>query len=228
MLRSTEVLLGEKPPQSHYLEAYRRLRTALFALRDEHPFRSLLITSASPNEGKSVVAINIATLIAQAGLQVILVDGDFAHPVIHHELEMEPVPGITDVCTGQAELEQILQQTESDSLKIVSAGSAASSGPDLASGSTMPSVMSRLVDRSDLVIVDSGPVLGSAGTLQLARMVDCVLVVARARENVGAARRALKLLKDVGRDPRGIIVNDILEQDSQAQSYYYYGTSGRM
>ncbi|NPV45563.1 MAG: CpsD/CapB family tyrosine-protein kinase [Armatimonadetes bacterium] len=225
MLRSNEVLLGQDPPHSNYLEAYRRLRTTVFALRDETPFRSLLITSAAPNEGKSVISMNISLLIAQAGFRVILVDGDFAHPGVHLEWELREAPGITDACLTNMDPEAIIQPTELDTLRVVTAGAAASRGPDLASSPQMPAIMQALAERCDLLIADSAPVLGSAGTLQLARMVDCVVLVARARGNVAPVRRALKLLKDVGRDPRGIIVNDILDQDTPAHSYYYYGSN---
>ncbi len=222
MLRSTEALLGENPPHSRYLEAYRRLRTSVLALRDERPFRSLMITSASPNEGKTVTSLNLAMLIAQTGMKVTLVDGDFAHPVVHRLWELPEAPGITDACLENIELEELIKPTEIDTLKVVTAGRAHMRGPDLVSGNMMPILMNGLVDRSDLVVVDSAPVLGSAGTLQLARMVECILMVVRARENVGPARRSLKLLKDIGRDVRGLIVNDILGQDDQGHSYYYY------
>lgn len=225
MLRSNEVLLGQDPPHSNYLEAYRRLRTTLFALRDETPFRSLLITSAAPNEGKSVISMNLSLLIAQAGFRVILVDGDFAHPGVHLEWELREAPGITDACLTNMDPDAFIQPTELDTLRVVTTGAAAARGPDLASSPQMPAVIQALAQRCDLLIADSAPVLGSAGTLQLARMVDCVVLVARARGNVAPVRRALKLLKDVGRDPRGIIVNDILAQDTPAHSYYYYGSN---
>lgn len=227
MLRSNEVLLGQDPPHSNYLEAYRRLRTALFALRDDRPYRSLLITSAAPNEGKTVTSLNISVLIAQAGFRVILVDGDFAHPGIHYEWELAEAPGITDACVSPLDINKIIQSTELETLKVVTAGAASLRGSDLASSAQMPAIMNSLMDHCDLLVIDSAPVLGSAGTLQLARMVDCVVMVARARGNVAPVRRAMKLLKDIGRDPRGIIVNDILAQDTPAHTYYYYGSTAK-
>ena len=225
MLRSNETLLGQNPPQSQYLEAYRRLRANLLALREEQPFKSILVTSALPNEGKTCVMLNLSTIMAQGGLRVIVVDADFAHPRLHEEWQLRESPGLTDACcTARLAVDSVIQETELPLLKAVPAGDATEAGPDLASGTVMAEVLQELGQRADLVIVDSAPVLGYAGTLQLARMVDCVLLVARARGSVGPVRRALKLLKDIGRDVRGIIVNDILEQD-EAHPYYYATSS---
>jgi polysaccharide biosynthesis transport protein len=228
MLTSSETLLGLSPPQSHYLEAYRRLRTALMVLREQGPFRSLLVTSASPSEGKTSVSLNLGLLAAQTGLRVTIVDGDFAYPAIHERWGMLPAPGLIDACLQKAAVDTILQATELETLKFVATGSMPQEGFDLASGAAMPGVLAAIAERCDLMVIDSAPVLGYASTLQLARMVDAVVLVARARRQVGPVRTALKMLKDIGRDPRGIIVNDILEQDTQTRPRYYsyYGTRG--
>lgn len=220
MLVSNETLLGLTPPQSDYLEAYRHLRTAIMALQEPRPFKSLLVTSASANDGKTSVVLNLGVLMALAGLRVVVVDGDFAAPSVHVTWGLLPSPGLTDACVHNFAPELIAQHTELPTLTVVTAGDITELGADLASGTAMPRVIQALADRNDLVIVDSAPVLGYAGTLQLARMVDTVVVVARAREDVGPVRQALRLLKDVGRDPRGVIVNDILTQDSHGHAYF--------
>lgn len=225
MLASDETLLGLTPPPSRYLEAYRHLRASVMALHEQQPFKSLLVTSASPDEGKTSVVLNLSVLLAQAGLRVTVVDGDFVHPSVHVRWGLRAAPGLSDACAHGLTPGAATQATELATLSAVTAGGMAELGADLASGAAMAEFMKSLEARCDLVIVDSAPVLGYAGTLQLARMVDCVVLVARARENVGPIRQALRLLKDVGRDARGVIVNDVLQQDSGGPAYYYAGTT---
>jgi len=227
MLISSETLLGQSPPHSRYLEAYRRLRTALSAMREQKPFHSLLITSASPNEGKTVTTLNLGVLMAQTGIRVIVVDCDFAHPAVEGAWSLKSAPGLTDICVGKATVDEVLQPTEMELLQAVSAGSMASNGADLASRESMREAIIGIGAKCDLVLLDSAPVLGYAGTLQLARMVDACVLVARARGQVAPIRQALKMLKDIDREVGGVIVNDVLEQDAQMHPYYYYGDVSR-
>lgn len=192
------------------------MRAAILAYHAQKRFKSLLVTSASHGEGRTSVVLNLGIAAAQSGMQVILVDADFVNPALDRELGLQPTPGLTDACVEPLSLAQVVQDTDIRGLRAVTSGNQVSSGPDLAGAPAMEKILSDLTREADLVVLDSSPVLGYGSTLQLAPLAEEVVLVARARGNITPVRRALKLLKDVGREVRGVVINDILAHDLQA------------
>ncbi len=222
MLEGTDTLLGPDPPECEYLEAYRQLRASILALRLRSTVRSLLITSATPAEGKSTVVLNLATVLALAAKRVVCVDLDLHHPYIHEMVGVPIAPGITDVLAGEASLAEAGRATGVEHLTIIPAGSHWEERSDILAASGPRGVIDELMEQYEFVIVDSTPVLDFAVALELARVADQVMMVARARRSVAPVIQAIDTLEEVGGTVAGIVVNDVLPQDSASAEYAYY------
>lgn len=221
MLVTTDTILGPKPPQCAYAESFRVVRANLMALYQREPFHSLLITSATPREGKTTVALNLATTFALAGKTTLIVDTDTSRQGLSRLLGIAGTSGLTDLCEGAVDLDAAIRPSELPQLLAVSAGTHTEGTEELASRPSMGEALRQLQSRADLVLLDGTPALGFGNTLALAPQVDMVAVVARARRDAETVRQALLSLVEVGANVGGVIVNDILPADSLMTSSYY-------
>ena len=223
MLQPSDTILGSAPPRSAYLEGFRVLRANLMAMHGREPFKSILITSASAREGKTTVAINLATVLALAGKKTILLDADANAQGLGREMGVRGTPGITDLCLGSVSAQDILHRTELDNLWLVSSGTRGEDASELAFSPSMREGIEQLAAQAEFLILDGTPCLGFGITLSLAPLVDLVLIVARARGKAEFVQQALATLVDAGTRVGGVIVNDILPQDSPlTEAYYQY------
>jgi len=113
-------------------------------------------------------------------------------------------------------------------LSVITAGSYVAQGPDILAAQGPRQILATLCQQHDCVIMDSTPVLEFAVALDLGPMVDCVLMVARARRSVAPVVRAIKMLEDIGAEVPGIVVNDVLPEDELSAQYGYYGASASL
>lgn len=221
MLVTTEALLGPKPPQSAYSESYRVLRANLMALQQREPFNSILITSATAREGKTTVAINLATTLALSGKSVIVADTDAVRQGLSRLLGLSGSLGLTDLCMGATDADAVLRATELANLSVVSAGTQTEGNEEFASLPGMGEAIRALRARTGYLILDGTPTIGFGSTLAMAPLVDTVIVIARARREAEIVRQALVSLVEVGANVAGVVVNDILPADSLMTSSYY-------
>ena len=209
-------------------EAFRKLRTNLQFLTVDHPPRVIVVTSASPSEGKSTTSINIALALAEADNNVVLVDGDLRRPRLAKYLDVLGSVGVSTVLSGAAPLDEVLQQTKFPRLTVLAAGPAPPNPSELLGSLAAAKMLSELRARFDYVIIDSAPVLAVTDGAILAAKSDGALVVVRA----GKTRRdqlahAIGMLNDVGATLLGAVLTMMPTRGSGAYSYsyYYYGGS---
>jgi succinoglycan biosynthesis transport protein ExoP len=215
VLTPTETILGPQPPASAYLESYRVLRSSVMALNEREPFRTALITSARDREGKTTIAVNLATVISLVGKRTILVDADFYGAGMTRGLGLpDDTPGLTDVCLGRVSLDEALLPTEVEALSVLSVGTEPEVGPELASAATMRETLGLLAGQADYVFIDCTPMTGFGTATSLAPIVDLVFFVSVARSDAMAVRRCLDDLEDRHARLGGVIVNDVLPKDS--------------
>jgi capsular exopolysaccharide synthesis family protein len=207
--------IGGVPPPSgdrrlpHADEAYRQLRTNLEGVEGWDEPRSVLVTSAAPEEGRTTVACNLALTFAQAGRQVALVEADLRRPRVAIYLGLAPDRGLLDVLRGNADVEQVERcWCEADGgVCVVTAGQRTGDPTELLRSRDMGELMKRLEARFDLVVLDGPPVLTTADAAILARRVHTVLLVARHEQTrpdeLAAAMHSLDL---VGARPRGAVL----------------------
>ncbi len=182
-------------PQSAFSEAYRSVRTALQFATDHGVPRSLLVTSASPTEGKSTTALALARNLAQLGKRVLLVDGDLRNPSLHKTLGLGGQFGLSNLLAGACSFSDAVQVSEEERLHVIIAGPLPPNPAELLSGSKLVSLLTVGIERYDHVIIDGPPVLGLADAPILANAVEGTLLVATSgKTRISTAQQALKRL----------------------------------
>lgn len=206
-------------------EALRELRTNLNFIDVDNPPRILLITSSLPSEGKSTVIGNLAATIAAAGEDVIVVDADLRRPTVHQVFGVLPDVGVTDVLTGRAAIDDVLQDWGPTAhLKILSSGRIPPNPSELLGSRAMENLLRELSQRA-IVLVDTPPLLPVTDAAVLSRVADGTLVVARARKTTtDNLQRALRNLSRVRGRVLGVILNCVATKGQVDYSYGYYGT----
>jgi len=193
----TTGLITITDPRSPVAEAYRRLRTNLEFASLDSSLRTLLVTSAGPDEGKSTTLSNLAVSIAQAGRRVILVDGDLRHPRLHELFGLDNRQGLTTV-VGQASGDIPLQESGVDGLRVLAAGPLPDIPADLIASPAVETLIATLREQADIVLFDAPPVVTVTDAAVLASKVDGVLLVINAgRTRREYAQRAKALLAQV-------------------------------
>lgn len=193
----TTGLITITDPRSPVAEAYRRLRTNLEFASLDSSLRTLLVTSAGPDEGKSTTLSNLAVSIAQAGRRVILVDGDLRHPRLHELFGLDNRQGLTTV-VGQASGDIPLQESGVNGLRVLAAGPLPDIPADLIALPAVETLIATLREQADIVLFDAPPVVTVTDAAVLASKVDGVLLVINAgRTRREYAQRAKALLAQV-------------------------------
>ncbi len=208
-----------------YEEAIRTLRNAILLTNFDRNFRSLLVTSAQPAEGKSTVAAHLALTHALQGSKTLLIDGDMRRPSVHRRFGIENNLGLGGYLQGKAQLRDLIQPSmASDKLSILTAGSPTRRPDDWLQG-RMDKIVEDLLKDYQLIILDAPPLLGFAEPLEMATSVDGVVVVTRAgttsRKQVASV---LEMLTRLRANVLGLVLNQVNKSMSDSYSYYgYYG-----
>ena len=200
----TTGLITITDPRSPVAEAYRRLRTNLEFASLDSSLRTLLVTSAGPDEGKSTTLSNLAVSIAQAGRRVILVDGDLRHPRLHELFGLDNRQGLTTVVSqaspapSGASGDIPLQESGVNGLRVLAAGPLPDIPADLIASPAVETLIATLREQADIVLFDAPPVVTVTDAAVLASKVDGVLLVINAgRTRREYAQRAKALLAQV-------------------------------
>jgi non-specific protein-tyrosine kinase len=219
-------------PRSPVAETYRALRTNIEFASVDAPLRTLLVTSALPQEGKTTTAGNLAIVFAQGGSRVLLVDGDLRKPGLDGLFGLSNEFGLTTLFRDEAAtVTEVTRETELDNLKIVTSGPLPPNPAELLSSKRWLTILERLKAEADLVVIDSPPLQAVTDAALLAAVVDgTVLVIHARRTRRGAVRQAREALARSGGNILGVVMNRLKkrEYDQNYYSYYsaYYGSDG--
>lgn len=206
-------------------EAYRTLRTNLIFSQTGRALKSVIITSASPGEGKSTTSSNLAAAFAQQGMRVLLVDADLRRPTLHTIFATPREPGLTQVLVGQKALGEAVQASTVPGLTLLTAGVLPPNPAELLGSPVMRELLGTMVDSYDMVILDTPPVMAASDSSVLASMVDGVVLVVRAgRTERSMAQQAVRQLTAVGARVLGAALNDPDRAVAAygGSGYYYY------
>lgn len=213
--------LIEEGAESPHAEAYRVLRTNLLFARKDDKLNSAAVVSAGAGEGKSTTVLNLATVFAQSGQRVVIVDSDLRRPTLHKILRVTNNLGLTNYLLKQNTLDEVIQTTALPTLDFLASGKLPSSSLGILSSSQMKALIGELKARYDFVFFDSPPIMGVSDASILASEVDMTVQVIQYRRYPQPMNiRAKQLIEKVGGNLVGIVLNNI--NMSQDESYYYY------
>jgi len=191
------LLITLADPRSPVTEAFRTLRTNLIFSSLDHPLTTLLVTSATPEDDKSLTLANLAVTMAQGGRRTILVDCDLRRPRQAEIFGVAAQPGLTDFILGSGD-KPALAATSVEGLQFLAAGTQVPNPADLLSSRRMEAAIAALKAQADVVLFDAPPVLAVTDAALLASKLDGVLLVVSAgqtrREH---AQRAKELLDKI-------------------------------
>ena len=208
--------------RSPIAESYRHLRTSLLLSSAGQPPKRILVTSSQPSEGKTTTAINTAFMLAQTGVEVLIIDCDLRRPRLHTQFEVTNSKGLTTWLSGERELENLLQTfAKTPNLKILTSGPVPPNPAELLGSEEMRRLLGILSERFAHIIIDSPPAISFTDASILSTMVDGVmLVVHGGRSSRAVVRRAKQQLLDVGAHIFGVVLNNV---KLETQDYYYSG-----
>ena len=207
-----------------YAEAFKALRTNLNFLTNTSGVRSILITSALPEESKSTTAINLALTLASSGHSVVLVEGDLRKPVLRKYLKREMGPsGLSAYLSGLVGLEECITDLKDLGISVIPAGVIPPNPAELLNTGRMQELLSLLKQNYDYVLVDAPPVAVVTDAVVVGGMTDGVLLVIRSRfASARTVRQAKAKLEAVGVRILGAVLTRFDLRKSGWRSGYDY------
>jgi capsular exopolysaccharide synthesis family protein len=217
----TSTLITISHPRSLISEAYRTLRTNLEFSSLDKPIRSMVVTSAAPEEGKSTTLANLAVAVAQSGKKVILVDCDLRRPSLHQIFGVGNAPGLSDMMRDDALMTKPpVQETTVPNLYLLPSGTLPPNPAELLGSRRMSEVVAALQQHAEMVLFDAPPVIAVTDAAVLASKVDAVLLVVSAgKTKREQAKKAKALLEKVNARLIGTVLNNVKGETSSYQSY---------
>jgi len=216
-------LIQPEDKRSAFLEAYRNLRSSLlyFAESRRRP-KTLLVTSALPNEGKSLTAANLANIMASAGSRVLLVDADLRKGGLHERFEQSAGPGLQEVLSENFDWRKLIGSTQWPNLVLLQRGRTSQSSSELLISKAMEIFLQETATEYDHVLLDTAPVMATDDAASLAPHVDGVVFLIRAEQtSARLARAALDMLYQRGANVLGLVFNAVHPR-SNGHAYYQY------
>jgi polysaccharide biosynthesis transport protein len=214
-------------------EAYRTIRSQILLSRAGTPPRTLLITSAVPEEGKSITAVNTAITFAHKGRRVLLIDADLRRARCHELLKSDDRQGLSEVLTGQVGLDEVVNATGVTNLFLLVAGAVPPDPPELLGSQMMGDILNALCALYDHVVIDTAPVMPVSDTLVLSKYAEGVIVIVGRTTPKHIVRRACLRLSDSGAKILGVVLNQFSSYGHSSYSGYngdnyshYYSNGG--
>ncbi len=227
-------LVAMTQPRSPTTEAYRVLRTGIqFSSIDNPDQVTLMVSSASPAEGKSLTVANLSIVMAQAGHNVLVIDADLRRPVQHKLFRLPQKGGLTTLLlevtldSGSEKtlmaLRRVIQPTSIEGLHILSSGPIPPNPSEMLGSTKMEMILNMLAEQYDYIIIDSPPILAVTDAVVLSRRTDGVLLVVDASRTRGTQlKQATEQLMASSAHLIGVVLNRLSPRSDSYYSYYYY------
>lgn len=218
--KQRETLIEQYDPESYGIIEIQRLFKTLYRKGGSSGIISLMMTSAIPQEGKSLLVGNLALVAAHANQRAVIIDADMRRPVQHSQFVVPPSPGLSDYLQKEAEFDQILHQTLNPNLTLIPCGTQVPSSGELLQLSTaeFKALLDQCNMHFDVVVVDVPPVIPVNDAEMIAPLVDAVvLTVMSGKTFREIIERALELLQKSGCNLLGLVLNNV----EGVLPYYY-------
>jgi capsular exopolysaccharide synthesis family protein len=221
-LQPTTRIAYHTEPQSASADRFRLLRMRLREIQSAKKIRSILITSPLPHDGKSTMALNLATVLAERGRRAVLVvEGDLHRPTLTQQLGLKHGPGLAECLVNQSDPMSAIRRIEPLGWYFLPAGTSLQNSTELLQTEALPCLLKQLSSVFEWILIDSPPVVPLADTLSLANSADASLLVAKAGYT---PRRAVdEAIMLLGKQRvLGIILNGVEGLDRYYSGYGYY------
>ena len=218
-------LIVHNHPKSSVAECCRTIRTNITFMSADRPRKTIVVTSASPREGKTTVAISLAISLAQSGKRILIVDTDLRKPRIHRSFGKPLSRGVTTVLVGEHTAKEAIQDTEIPGLSLLASGPIPPNPSELLHTEQFRALIAELAKNFDHLIFDSPPLAAVTDAAIISPQVDgTILIIHTQRTTREALKSALRQLRDVSGHLTGGVLNevDLSTQRYGYSSYYYY------
>ena len=216
-------LIAHDLPKHSITEALKGIRTSIMFSHPDNPKRTILVTSATPNEGKSLISSNLSIVMAQAGKKVLLIDADLRKPSIHKYFQIDKSLGLSNLLVKSHDLRTVLKSTHIPNVYTIPCGPIPPNPSELLGSQAMAENLKVAKEEFEWILIDSPPLLGVTDTRILSRLVDGIIFVLHGNKaNREVARKALSFLSDVNDKILGVVINDVdFSKDKYYYQYYY-------
>jgi capsular exopolysaccharide synthesis family protein len=217
-------LISITNPKSPISEAFRTLRTNIKFSAIDKEIKTIVVTSSVPEEGKSLVSNNLAWVIAQANLRVLLVDCDLRKPKVHRNFKLSNNQGLTNILIGEKNLFEVVNRYESlTNLHILTSGPIPPNPSEIIGSNRMKEFLKMAREDYDIVILDSSPIGLVTDSAVLSTISDALIyVTAIGQTKIDMAKSAKELLDLVDANVIGAVLNKI---PVDGRSYYQYSST---
>ena len=197
------------------------LRTNINYASGDKPLHTIMITSPDPGEGKTTVTANLSVVMAQNGMRVFTIDCDLRHPKLHTYFGISNNSGMSNLFFQSGEVPYSYHQIlKMENLSVITTGPLPPNPAELLSSQKMQSILKGIRQASDVILIDTPPVLAVTDAAVLAPILDGVLLVVRpGKTRIHTLRLAIAQLNQVNANVLGVVINDV---DLRDKSYAYY------
>ncbi len=212
-------IIVSEEPRSLVAEAFRALRTNLEFASVDNPLRTILVTSPSPSDGKTTIAVNLTAIMAQGGSRVVLIDADLRRPRVHRFLNLANNAGLCDLFTSQDGFQDAIYEGKDSlqNLMVLCTGSLPPNPAELLGSAKMESILEQAKEQADVVVIDSPPFVVSDAAILAAKVDGVIIVLQPNRTNAETMQAMVEQLNRANTRVVGIVLNRI----PRKQEYYY-------
>jgi succinoglycan biosynthesis transport protein ExoP len=204
-------------------EAYKHLRTSILLSAPGRSPKTLLVTSSVPAEGKTTTVVNTATVLAQTGARVLVIDADMRRPRLHQVLGLDGAEGLSGMLSSEiteAGLFAKINQYQDSNIYLLGSGAIPPNPAELLGSSQMKRLLDIAGQEFDYIVIDSPPIASFTDGVLISALVDgVILVVQGGKTSRQVVRRTRQMLHEIGAKIIGVVLN---KADVQSNDYYYY------
>lgn len=218
-----EFIVARKP-DSIPAEAFKALRTRVqFSKLNDKPLKTILITSSTPQEGKTTISSNLAGSFAQANKRTLIIDCDLRKPRLHTMFNASRYPGLIDHLFGQVTLDEIIRESEINNLYYITSGTIPPNPSEMLSSDQMQAFLNDIKERFDIVVLDSPPVVAVTDSEIISRYVDATILVASSEKTeLVMLEKSVQLIKNENSSFIGAVLNNFSYKAGYGAYYKYY------